>query len=90
MTDDSFTRLANKAAHDFAAFQRDANTAHERNKDQPVGDAYRMTFVPPPTWGAATERIEATYNGLPAVHLRFANRDQPIWQLQVPVRGFDN
>jgi hypothetical protein len=81
-------RFANQASQDFASFQRQAGAAYERAKDQPVGDAYRMTFVPPQDWGAVTESIEATYKGLKAVYLRFANHD-PIWQLQVPVRGFD-
>ncbi|QEX23365.1 hypothetical protein FRZ61_33030 [Hypericibacter adhaerens] len=81
-------RFTQRATQDFASFQRKAGAAHERAKDQPVGDAYRMTFVPPRAWGAVTERIEATYKGLKAVYLRFANHG-PIWQLQVPVRGFD-
>ncbi|QEX18051.1 hypothetical protein FRZ44_33550 [Hypericibacter terrae] len=88
MSDGDLARFASQAAQDFASFQREASAAHDRAKNQPLGDAYRMTFVPPPEWGAVTERIEATYMGISAVYLRFASHE-PIWQLRVPVRGFD-
>ena len=88
MSDRDLARFAYQTTQDFASFQRQANAAHERAKNQPVSDAYRMTFVPPAEWGAVTERIAATYMGEPAERLRFTEHE-PIWRLRVPVRGYD-